>query len=471
MERILIKLKSSGVQVLISMWIWVGACTPDGFTNFDPAEVKSGGEFGTHEVFGRKAFDKSAPGVSKDNFTRFQAGNSFFRSSWVVAPSSTSARDGLGPLYNSISCTGCHIHDGRGRPPLEEGAALRSMLVRVSLPGQSAHGGPLPHPAYGTQIQNRSAKNFSPEGELDISYEEISGTYPDGTPYTLLKPTYRLRDLQYGAVMPDLELSPRTAPAVLGMGLLEAIPEAAILNLADEDDTNEDGISGRPNWVYDFEQEEVAMGRFGWKANQPSLRQQNASAFGGDLGLTTSLFPGGNCGEEQIDCQDAPNGGEPEITDDILDFVTAYTRSLGVPARREADSPQVLAGKALFTQVGCTSCHNPSFETEALPGFPEIANQTIFPYTDMLLHDMGPDLADNRPDYKATGQEWRTPPLWGLGLIEVVNGHTRLLHDGRARNMTEAILWHGGEAAASQAAFRELSGKEREDLIAFLKSL
>lgn len=441
---------------------------PDGY---EPGEELSGGEAGTHFDFSTKAFDRSAPGISADNFDNFQVGNSFFRSSWVASPSSTSARDGLGPLYNSISCTGCHVRDGRGAPPEEPGSPLISMLARLSIPGQSAVGGPLMEPIYGTQLQNRSINGVTAEGELLITYEEIEGTFADGTAYSLRQPSYSLTALQYGAPAGDVMISPRVAPAVFGLGLLEAIPEASLLLLTDETDIDGDGISGRPNWVYDFEQKKAVVGRFGWKANQPGLRQQNAGAFGGDLGLTTPIFPDPNCTEQQDDCLQAPNGGSPEITEEMLDFVTAYTRALGVPARREAESEEVLQGKSLFLEIGCASCHVPSHQTEALPGFPEYANQTIYPYTDLLLHDMGEGLADHRPDYLASGTEWRTPPLWGIGLIETVNGHNYLLHDGRARSITEAILWHGGEGEASQQAFKALSQEERSQVIHFIESL
>ena len=454
--------------------LYFSACTQDeGLSVLEEGEELSAGE-GTVMDASDKAFDKSLRNLSAANIENFHVGNSFFRTSWVSAPSSTTARDGLGPMMNAISCTGCHINDGRGTPP-NPGEPLKSMLLRLSIPGKDLHGAPLPDPNYGTQLQTQAILDLLAEGSVDITYEENPGVYADGETYSLRKPTYHLIGLNFGEPSTDLQISPRVAPFMIGLGLLEAIPQSTILGLADPDDVNGDGISGKPNYVWDIANQQTKMGRFGWKANQPNLRQQVAGAFLGDLGLTSSLFPQENCTDTQFACQQAHNGvneGEnAEITDRVLDFVTAYSSSLAVPARRNWTDGEVLRGKQLFQQANCTACHIPSFTTEAIEGFPEFEGQLIRPYTDLLLHDMGEGLADHREDFEANGQEWRTPPLWGIGLIETVNGHTNLLHDGRARNFAEAILWHGGEAQKSRNVFIQMTKTDRQALIAFLESL
>ncbi|HEX9648783.1 MAG TPA: di-heme oxidoredictase family protein, partial [Alphaproteobacteria bacterium] len=276
--------------------------------------------------------------------------------------------------------------------------------------------------------------------------------------------------LAFGPLGDDAMLSPRVAPATIGLGLLEAVPEATILALADPADADGDGVSGRPNRVAGEVGGGIALGRFGWKANQPSLRRQNAAAALGDIGLTSTLFPDENCAAPQDACRAAKSGGAPELSDAFLDKLTLYTRLLAVPRQRGADAEPVRHGEQLFRAAGCAACHMPTLVTGAHP-LAELAGQVIHPFTDLLLHDMGEGLADGRPDFAATGREWRTAPLWGLGLVETVNGHTYFLHDGRARNLAEAILWHGGEAEAARERFRALPRGDREALLAFLRSL
>ena len=417
------------------------------------------------------AFSQPVPGLERMQELFFFVGNSFFNQNWVQAPASTTARDGLGPFYNSRSCAGCHFKDGRGRPPQTEGEFPTGFLIRLSIPQRDIHGAYLPEPTYGGQFQDQSILGEQGEGDFRISYTEIPRVYPDGTPYSLRQPAYSFENLTYGDMHPETLFSPRIANQMIGLGLLEAVPEAALLALADPNDWNGDGISGRPNLVWDFYNNRTAIGRFGWKANQPHLLQQVAGAFSGDMGISTSLFSSPNCTTAQPKCADLPNGGEPEISDDDLLKVVLYSGSLAVPAQRDFEFPQVIAGRRLFDSVGCTSCHIPTLQTGLHLTIPALSQQTIHPYTDLLLHDMGEGLADNRPDFEASGSEWRTPPLWGIGLIETVNGHTFYLHDGRARNLEEAILWHGGEAQATLDAFMNMSAAEREALLAFLKSL
>ncbi len=417
-----------------------------------------------------QAFSLSARNLTNLERRTFEVGDSFFNQNWVTAPASTAARDGLGPTFNAQACSSCHTHDGRGRPPESPDDPTRGLLLRLSIPGTDATGAPLPDPNYGGQLQDRAIRQIPPEGRLILSYTEIPGTYADGQPYTLLSPRYDFEDLAFGPLHSDLMFSPRIAPAVFGAGLLEAIPERVILAQADPEDADDDGISGRSNMVWNWRQGKATLGRFGWKANQPTVEQQVAAAFLGDIGITSPLFPEENCPPIQTSCQSAPNGGAPELPAERLQKITFYNRTLAVPAMRNLDDPQVAQGAQLFLSAGCAACHTPQYVTGE-SAIPALSHQTIYPYTDLLLHDMGAGLADNRPDFLANGREWRTPPLWGLGLIETVNGHTRLLHDGRARSIAEAILWHGGEGEKARDNFIGLSQEERAALIAFLNSL
>jgi len=445
-------------------------CSGDAAAGYEPGEELSGGDTTVFEQ-GHDAFSLSARNLKGERRDRFFVGNSIFNRPWVTAPSSTSGVDGLGPTFNATSCSACHFMDGRGAPPTQPGEEFLGLLLRLSIPGVDEHGGPLGEPSYGGQFNHHAILGVPAEGRAFVDYEEVPGQYADGTPYSLRRPTYRFADLAFGPLDPRTMVSPRTAPFMIGLGLLEAVDEAQLLALADEDDADGDGISGRPNRVWDPVTQTTTLGRFGWKANQPGLEQQNAGAFLGDIGITSALFPDENCPPPQTACAAAPNGGKPELDGDKLTDATYYARLLAVPARRDYEDPTVLRGKALFRAAGCASCHVPVLVTAASAEVPELAGQVIRPYTDLLLHDLGDDLADGRPDFLATGREWRTPPLWGIGLIGVVNGHTLLLHDGRARDLAEAVLWHGGEAEAAREAFRTLPRDDRAALIRFLESL
>lgn len=419
----------------------------------------------------QNAFTFNAPVLDRYQRLNFFVGDSFFNQNWVTAPASTTARDGLGPMFNSRSCAGCHFKDGRGRPPLFVGEAPTGYLIRLSIPERDITGSYLGDPTYGSQFHDRALEGVAPEGDLIVEYTEVLGEFADGTPYSLRQPFIRLENMTYGELHPEVMLSPRVANQVIGLGLLEAISETTLLALADPTDRDGDGISGRPNYVWDYYNNQQTIGRFGWKANQPHLLQQTAAAFNGDIGITTSLFPLQNCVTGQVDCLNAIDGGMPEISDDDLLKVVLYMQTIAVPAQRNPDDPQVQQGYQLFLDADCNSCHIETLETGIHPSVPALSHQTIYPYTDLLLHDMGEGLADGAPDYEATGQEWRTPPLWGIGLFETVNGHTNYLHDGRARNLMEAILWHGGEAEASRDTFINMTAEERDALLAFLRSL
>jgi CxxC motif-containing protein (DUF1111 family) len=411
-----------------------------------------------------------APNLSEAHRTLFFVGNSFFNQNWLIAPSSTAARDGLGPLFNARSCSGCHFKDGRGRPP-EASEAMSTMVLRISVPGTNAVGGPCPETVYGDQIQNAGIPGVRPEADVLVDYEIIEGRFNDGDVYSLRKPVVRLRAPGYGPPTPGLLTSARVAPAMIGLGLLEAIPESTLRDLADPEDRNGDGISGRLNLVWDSVARRYRAGRFGWKAEQPTILQQSAGAFREDIGITSSIFPADNLTPAQGKSVKQPNGGSPEIDDSTLRAVALYASTLAVPARRDRQSSSVQQGEALFRSIGCAACHIPRLQTGEHPEVPELSHQVIQPFTDLLLHDLGAGLSDQRPAFRAGGEEWRTPPLWGLGLLKKVNGHTFLLHDGRARNVAEAILWHDGEARSSQHQFQQLSRENRNALVAFLESL
>jgi CxxC motif-containing protein (DUF1111 family) len=441
-----------------------------------PGGVRAGdkGQLGgttTREIEGLKAFTFPAANLQKENQRPFFFGNRLFNTNWATAPASVKSFDGLGPLFNRVSCSGCHTQDGRGAPPEDGQGPFTSMLIRLSVDDPSGSGKALPHPIYGDQLSDRAIGGLRAEGIARITREAVPGTYGDGQPYVLERPHYEFAGFAYGDPGEGLLTSPRVAPQVIGLGLLEAVPEADIMALADPDDRNGDGISGRANRMLDPVSGKMVLGRFGWKANQPNLMAQNAGAAFGDIGLTSELHPSENCSGAQADCLAAPVGDTPDISMDFLKRLTLYTQLLAVPAQRNPLDPQVIAGQGLFSAFGCEGCHRTEMRTGPEAELSELRNQVFHPYTDLLLHDMGEALADNRPDQEAGGSEWRTPPLWGIGLFAQTNGHQRLLHDGRARGPAEAVLWHGGEATAARERFRNASQAEREALVRFLNSL
>ena len=440
-----------------------GGCAADGDPLLQP---DSGGET-TTPLQNRNAFGSPAGNLTTEERLRFEIGNSFFTEGWVTAPASNDARDGLGPLMNAVSCSSCHVSDGRAAPPADSDDPERGLLLRLGiLDGDEV----VAHPVYGGQLQDRAIAGVPVEGAIDISYTEMPGTYDDGTTYSLRAPQYSIAMQGYGDIGDTILISPRIAPVVSGMGLIEAIPVAAVLANVDEDDEDGDGISGRANFVASAVTGETMLGRFGWKANVATIEDQVAGAFLRDIGITSSVHPDENCTSTQSECLAAVSGGTPELTAERLAEVVFYSSTLAVPARRDLDDSDVQAGAGLFGRLNCSGCHTPMFTTGS-HSIAAISGQTIYPFTDLLLHDMGQDLADGKADGLATSYEWRTPPLWGIGLIETVNGHTNLLHDGRARSIEEAILWHGGEAKDAQTSFTMLNRDDRNRLIAFVESL
>lgn len=473
----------------------VTALTED-FTKPERFEQNPGGAATTRARSDADAFSQSSENLSFEEEMDFKLGNGLFRKLWVSSPSSTRASDGLGPLYNARSCQRCHLKDGRGHPPEGPEDDAVSMFLRVSVPAHESQpmseieafllslGDPMgegartrPDPTYGGQMQDFGIAGLPAEYRLGVSWSEERIELAGGETASLRRPAWRADDLGYGPLAPGAMLSPRVAPQMLGLGLLEAIPAEDILSRVDPQDADGDGISGRAQMVWSFEHERPALGRFGWKAGAPSVLEQSAAAFSGDIGISTPLFtqPWGDCTEAEAECRAAPHGDgdvrETEIDAAGLKLVTFYSRNLAVPERRNVGDPQVLRGKEMFHAAGCTSCHTPKHVTHRLPGEVAQSFQLIWPYTDLLLHDMGEGLADNRPEGRASGREWKTPPLWGIGLTPQVNGHSQYLHDGRARSLLEAVLWHGGEAEASRQQVIDMAPADRAALIAFLEDL
>ncbi|MBN9270048.1 MAG: thiol oxidoreductase [Mesorhizobium sp.] len=456
------------------------------FSRPEQFELMQGGAGTSRKQVNRDAFSQSSANISFEEESNFKLGNGFFTKIWVSSPSSTQASDGLGPLFNERACQNCHLKDGRGHPPQGD-AGSTSMFLRLAREASTAEEKALladrrvlnfPDPTYGGQLQELAVPGLRGEGRMSIAYEEQPVTLGDGSIVSLRKPSYSVADPGYGPLDPRTTLSPRVTPPMIGLGLVEQIHPADILAHADPDDRDGDGISGRPNIVRDAISGELTLGRFGWKAQTPSIRQQAADAFAGDIGISTPEVPKhwGDCTEAQKDCLAMPNGVQPRLGDveappPIMDLVTFYSQNLAVPARRDIGKPDVLAGKKVFYELGCPACHTPKFVTRRDAPNKAQAFQLIWPYSDFLLHDMGEGLADGQAVGDATGSEWRTPPLWGIGLTQTVNGHTFFLHDGRARNLTEAILWHGGEGLKARDRFAAASAPEREALVKFLESL
>ena len=429
----------------------------------DPARVPLAG--GATTVFDATAdaFSHPAPNLTTGELALHNEGDEAFEA--VFVPGAAEENGGLGPVFDNVSCEACHAGDGRGRPPLS-GESFESLLFRASVRGRDEHGGPVGVPGFGLQLQLRAIPDFLPEVAAAVTYAESVSAFADGSTYSLRVPRYAISS-PYAALPTDMRLSPRVAPMVFGLGLLEAVPDWKLQALADPYDSDFDGISGRLNIAWDEVQQRYAIGRFGWKAAVPTLRQQAAGAYNGDMGVTSSLFYAESCEEYRLGCE----RHDVEVSDATLAAVTFYTQTLGVPARRDVDDFTVQRGEALFAAAGCGGCHIPTLRTGNLEGVPAVSQQTIHPYTDLLVHDMGPALADRRPDFGASGREWRTAPLWGIGLVETVNGHTNFMHDGRARSLLEAVLWHGGEAAAARDAVRRMPAAQRSALIRFLQSL
>jgi CxxC motif-containing protein (DUF1111 family) len=457
------------------------------FTRPERFERHPGGAATDRSTPNRNAFSQPSANLTFEQRAEFFIGNGFFKRNWVIAPSSTSSADGLGPLYNARACQRCHLKDGRGHPPAGPADSAVSMFLRLSVPPRTAAERAdlaahrietVPEPTYGGQLQDLAIPGVPAEGRLVVEYREEPVELAGGEVVSLRRPAYAVADPAYGPLDPATMLSPRVAPPMIGLGLLEAVDAGDILAGADPDDADGDGISGRPNQVWSLEHGRVMLGRFGWKAGSPTLMQQSSAAMTGDIGISTPLAPAayGDCTPAQAPCLAAPDGGSAkdgglEAGAEVMAKILFYSRNLAVPARRDLADPAVLRGKQRFYEAGCVACHKPKFVTRRDAEVAALGYQLIWPYSDLLLHDMGEGLADHRPEGVADGYEWRTAPLWGIGLTETVNGHTFFLHDGRARSLVEAILWHGGEAQPARDWFAALPAAERAALLAFLNSL
>lgn len=437
-------------------------------TPFDAADevALSGGDTTIPYIFVEPElyFEQMALNIQGDDAQYFLEGRRLFHTNFVNGehtdagnPAFETQANKAGPLANKTSCADCHEHNGRGSPP-DDGAAAESLVFKTYALDSTSEA-PLQHPAYGRQLQTLGNDGFDAEGQVRVTSQGQSFTFDDGTEVALRAPSYELD-------ADDALLSPRLPRPVIGLGLLEAVSEQTLLSFADAEDCNGDGVSGRPNLVPDPSDGSLRIGRFGWKAGKVNVRHQVADALQLDLGVTTSLLPVVDCGG--ANCAESA----PELGDEDLDRLESYMRLVAVPPRRDTSNESVRSGEDMFLKVGCARCHVPTLTTGSLHPLLELRDQVIHPYTDLLLHDMGEALSDaGAGEYTADAGEWRTPPLWGLGLASTVNGEVHLLHDGRASTPLEAILWHGGEAQSAKDAFAALSSAQRADLLAFLDTL
>ncbi|WP_348673823.1 di-heme oxidoredictase family protein [uncultured Abyssibacter sp.] len=435
-----------------------------------PSRALPGGETsyvsrhpGTHLAL--DAFSQPSANLAPAARGLFAVGNAFFTQPWVQAPASTAARDGLGPLFNAAACQDCHLRDGRGHAPTSLDDPLTAAVVRIAgLDGRS-------HPVYGSQLQTRAVPALAPEARVVVDWRITESILPDGTRVELRAPAIAVSDWGYGKPS-NVRLALRVPPPMIGVGLLEAIAERDLEDEARRQFARPDGPRGRLNRATDRRSGETRIARFGWKAGQTTVEQQVLHALFVDMGLTSDLFEQDVCTDSHTGCRELPSGGDPEVSAQIAEALVFYSRHLAPPARRDHDRDDVLAGEALFADIGCADCHRPSWTTARVPDSEALSDQQIWPYTDLLLHDMGPDLADGIVDGEAGGRDWRTAPLWGLGHTQTVSGaQAGFLHDGRARTLIEAILWHGGDAEAARLRWADLPARQRRQVIRFLASL
>lgn len=445
----------------------------DTFSKAEPFELMQGGKGTQKTHIDRNAYSQETGTLDFEQLQLFKVGNALFNKMWVSSPSSTLASDGLGPFYSARACQACHMKDGRGQLP-KPGEKAASLVLQLKHEQNSRWGA---DPTYGLQFHTSAVPGIEAEGLVSISTSPLLKKFTDGTTHTLKQPTYTLEQLAYGPLHQQTVASPRLATAMHGLGLLEAISESDILAYADPEDADADGISGRANWQ-SMPDGSTALGRFGHKATMSTVREQSLHALFTDMGLSTARLPDpqADCMSAQSDCKSLPHGDQSgsaagEVPDTMLDLITFYAQNLAVPARRDVSAASVLRGKSLFYDSGCIGCHVPKHVTSREADLQVHQYQLIWPYTDLLLHDMGEALADHAGDGDANGREWRTAPLWGIGLAQTVNPQTTFLHDGRASTLLEAVLWHGGEAQSAVNQVLSMNKSQRDDLIRFLESL
>ncbi len=404
--------------------------------------------------------------LNNNEIDTFILGKSFFRTPWVEAPSATTARDGLGPLFSANTCISCHPKNAKGSVYNSRGDIARSLVTRLSINNNQNRDPKLgftPEPIYGAQLSINAVHDVPYEGKPTRSYIDKTLLLSRDRKVVLHKPIYGVIDLQYGALSKDVIISQRVAPALIGLGLLEQISDAQLLANEDIDDKNGDGISGKANRVYSPERSKIEIGRFNWKANASTVKHQVAMAMSNDMGLTSPLYPNENCTHSQKECLNSPKGKDIfDVPMKRLDAVSFYLKNLKVPQSQETQEYKM--GLKIFKQLACASCHIPTFTLDS--------GRKIHPFSDLLLHDMGKDLADGRAEFQASANEFRTPPLWGISINkQVLRERVNFLHDGRARTIEEAILWHEGEAKQSKDNFTRLSPQEQKVLIDFLEKL
>ncbi len=527
----------------------------------------------------QQAYAQPAANLSDENLELHLTGDAHFETNFVGSSSSNAYQAGLGPVQNNTNCDKCHPSDGRASLPyvphkffddtmfedVNGWRKLRSsgVFLRISIENDAINsapktkdncwGSPVPVPNFSDQLFNRGSLGARPlaeglnAGQADVwmKYETRTVTYPDGGTVELSRPIFKV-DNPYDApddskvynpivqksdsasrlFRDDVKFGPRIGLPMYGLGLLDSIKESDILALVDINDSDGDGITGKPNWVCDQEKvnfckdsknnfscEEnppISLGRYGWKANTPTVAHQGLGAMRGDMGVTNPLFKNesikgtdlmvqykayvqANFGDTFKTYDDNNDSADIDATMEQAQSIVFYSETLAVPARRNVDDKDVQKGGKLFSTVGCVKCHVPSFVTGTKSGsyskdsdrnpylagdkqsskskIAELENQKIYPFTDMLLHDMGLDLADGRRDGDANGNEWKTRPLWGIGLTQKVNPVAGFLHDGRARTIEEAILWHGGEADGIKNEFMKLPKADRDAMVKFLENL
>ncbi len=415
---------------------------------------------------GCKIYTMPEKNLNYDEQDNFMLGKSFFRIPWVEAPSATTARDGLGPLFNANTCSTCHIGNGRGYGRDSQGQLDRSVIVKLHDTNPKKQNskalnvdGVIKDKVYGGQIQVTGIFGVPKEARVELENKEYIVVYPDQRRVILQKPKVTFKDLGYGALQKSTKHSLRFAPTLVGMGHISRIPDKDILAFADPNDKNKDGISGRANYAYSYLFKKKALGKFNWKASNVKLVDQVATAFHDDMGISNPLLSSLPCTKSQKECLNAPKPRHKlDLPAERLSAVNFYTGHLRIPPQKVKNK----TGEALFHNVGCASCHVMAHK----------APTGQYPYSDFLLHDMGEDLSDGRSEFEASGSEWRTQPLWGLKYAKrVLKQEPRYLHDGRARSLEEAILWHEGEALKAKLSFMNLSFKERQSLIQFLKEL
>lgn len=483
--------KNFKLLIIINIFILIGlskiGTAENYFSKAEDKEAFAGG-VGTVFIENKNAYSLPLKNLKVENRINFFVGNSMFKREWLPPSKLHFAKDGLGPLFNADSCQACHINDGRGHLPSSNwpNDDAISLVIALSIPPQDDMQKKqietfklksIPDPIYGTQLSDFAIDGVPPEGKIDIEYDYYSVAFDNGKVVNLSKPKFSISNLKYGELHPNIQISARVAQPIIGLGLIEGISIDDIMANADPDDNNKDGISGKASIVFDELSEKNVLGRFGWKSSQPSILQQTTDAAYHDMGLSNTFSSKlNNCSEAQTSCQSMATGNSieydgVEVSNEQIDLMVFYQKHLSPPGRRNVNDPEVLKGKKIFFESGCNSCHVQKYTTSIDEKNPSLSEQLIWPYSDFLLHDMGKDLADNLSEFNATGAEWRTPPLWGIGLTKLVSGQTHFLHDGRARNILEAILWHGGEAEESKKKILKLSLVELEYLLKFIKSL